>query len=93
MRRWSPPSALARRLGKTPVVVADSPGFVVNRILMPYLREALHLLEEGFPVQTIDGSMRRFGMPMGPFEVIDEVGIDVAAQGGGRARAMRSRTA
>lgn len=71
---------LARRLGKTPVVVADSPGFVVNRILMPYLREALHLLEEGFPVQAIDGSMRRFGMPMGPFEVIDEVGIDVAAK-------------
>lgn len=70
--------ALARRLGKTPVVVNDAPGFVVNRILMPYLREAMHLLEEGFPLADIDASMRRFGMPMGPFEVVDEVGLDVA---------------
>jgi 3-hydroxyacyl-CoA dehydrogenase/enoyl-CoA hydratase/3-hydroxybutyryl-CoA epimerase len=70
--------ALARRLGKTPVVVRDSPGFVVNRVLMPYLREAMHLLEEGFEVEAIDRSMRRFGMPMGPFEVVDEVGLDVA---------------
>jgi 3-hydroxyacyl-CoA dehydrogenase/enoyl-CoA hydratase/3-hydroxybutyryl-CoA epimerase len=69
---------LARRLGKTPVVVKDSPGFVVNRILMPYLREAMHLLEEGFDVAAIDRGMRRFGMPMGPFEVVDEVGLDVA---------------
>jgi len=69
---------LARRLGKTPVVVKDSPGFVVNRVLMPYLREALHLLEEGFLVVDIDAAMRRFGMPMGPFEVVDEVGLDVA---------------
>lgn len=70
--------ALARRLGKTPVVVKDSPGFVVNRVLMPYLREALHMLEEGYAVADLDASMRRFGMPMGPFEVIDEVGLDVA---------------
>jgi 3-hydroxyacyl-CoA dehydrogenase/enoyl-CoA hydratase/3-hydroxybutyryl-CoA epimerase len=70
--------ALARRLGKTPVVVKDSPGFVVNRILMPYLREALTLLEESYAVADIDASMKRFGMPMGPFEVIDEVGLDVA---------------
>lgn len=70
--------ALARRLGKTPVVVKDSPGFVVNRILMPYLREALVLLEEGYSVAEIDAAMRTFGMPMGPFEVIDEVGLDVA---------------
>jgi len=70
--------ALARRIGKTPVVVVDSPGFVVNRILMPYLREAMHLLEDGYSVRDIDGSMKRFGMPMGPFEVLDEVGIDVA---------------
>jgi 3-hydroxyacyl-CoA dehydrogenase/enoyl-CoA hydratase/3-hydroxybutyryl-CoA epimerase len=72
--------ALARRLGKTPVVVADSPGFVVNRILMPYLREAMHLLEDGYPLVEIDASMRAFGMPMGPFEVLDEVGLDVAAK-------------
>src|SRR5262249_24119684 len=70
--------ALARRLGKTPVVVKDSPGFVVNRVLMPYLREAMHLLEEGHELESIDRSMRRFGMPMGPFEVVDEVGLDVA---------------
>lgn len=70
--------ALARKLGKTPVVVKDSPGFVVNRILMPYLREAMHLLEDGFDLAEIDASMRRFGMPMGPFEVVDEVGLDVA---------------
>ena len=69
---------LARRLGKTPVVVKDSPGFVVNRVLMPYLREALHLLEEGYVVTDIDLAMKRFGMPMGPFEVVDEVGLDVA---------------
>jgi 3-hydroxyacyl-CoA dehydrogenase/enoyl-CoA hydratase/3-hydroxybutyryl-CoA epimerase len=50
---------------------------VVNRILMPYLREAMHLLEEGFKLTDIDAAMRRFGMPMGPFEVIDEVGLDV----------------
>ncbi len=69
---------LARRLGKSPVVVADSPGFVVNRVLMPYLREALALFEEGFAIQDVDRAMRAFGMPMGPFEVVDEVGIDVA---------------
>jgi 3-hydroxyacyl-CoA dehydrogenase / enoyl-CoA hydratase / 3-hydroxybutyryl-CoA epimerase len=72
--------ALARRLDKTPVVVNDAPGFVVNRILMPYLREALHLLEEGYAIADIDAAMRRFGMPMGPFEVVDEVGLDVATR-------------
>jgi 3-hydroxyacyl-CoA dehydrogenase/enoyl-CoA hydratase/3-hydroxybutyryl-CoA epimerase len=70
--------ALARRMGKTPVVVRDAPGFVVNRILMPYLREAMYLLEEGYRLRDIDLSMRAFGMPMGPFEVLDEVGLDVA---------------
>jgi 3-hydroxyacyl-CoA dehydrogenase len=69
---------LARKLGKTPVVVNDTPGFVVNRILMPYLREAMALLEEGYRLTEIDASMRDFGMPMGPFEVLDEVGLDVA---------------
>ena len=75
--------ALARRLGKTPVVVADAPGFVVNRILMPYLSEAMAMLEEGYRLADIDGAMRRFGMPMGPFEVLDEVGLDVAHKVGG----------
>jgi 3-hydroxyacyl-CoA dehydrogenase len=72
--------SLARRLGKTPVVVNDAPGFIVNRILMPYLREAMVLLEEGWALEDIDASMRTFGMPMGPFEVIDEVGLDVAGK-------------
>jgi len=75
--------ALARRLGKTPVVVRDAPGFVVNRVLMPYLREAMHLLEEGYALVEIDGAMRRFGMPMGPFEVLDEVGIEIAHKAAG----------
>lgn len=70
--------AFARRLGKTPVVVADAPGFVVNRVLTPYLLEAMALLEEGYTIADIDAVMRRFGMPMGPFEVLDEVGLDVA---------------
>jgi 3-hydroxyacyl-CoA dehydrogenase/enoyl-CoA hydratase/3-hydroxybutyryl-CoA epimerase len=67
-----------RTSDEAPVVVKDSPGFVVNRVLMPYLREALHMLEEGYQVADLDASMRHFGMPMGPFEVVDEVGLDVA---------------
>jgi len=67
------------KMGKTPVVVKDSPGFVVNRILMPYLAEALLLVSQGVPMDGIDQAMRRFGMPMGPFELMDQVGIDVAA--------------
>ncbi len=72
--------ALARRLGKTPVVVRDAPGFAVNRVLMPYLGEALRLIEEGFAVADVDAAMRDFGMPMGPLAVLDEVGLDVAAR-------------
>jgi 3-hydroxyacyl-CoA dehydrogenase/enoyl-CoA hydratase/3-hydroxybutyryl-CoA epimerase len=71
--------ALARRLGRTPVVVNDGPGFVVNRVLMPYLREALHLVEDGYRVADVDAAMRAFGMPKGPFEVMDELGIGVTA--------------
>jgi 3-hydroxyacyl-CoA dehydrogenase/enoyl-CoA hydratase/3-hydroxybutyryl-CoA epimerase len=70
--------AFARALGKTPVVVRDAPGFVVNRLLMPYLSEAMHLLEDGFALPDVDAAMKRFGMPMGPFAVLDEVGLDVA---------------
>jgi 3-hydroxyacyl-CoA dehydrogenase/enoyl-CoA hydratase/3-hydroxybutyryl-CoA epimerase len=69
----------AVQLGKTPVVVKDSPGFVVNRILMPYMNEAVLLATEGMPVERIDRAMRRFGMPMGPLELLDQVGLDVAA--------------
>jgi 3-hydroxyacyl-CoA dehydrogenase/enoyl-CoA hydratase/3-hydroxybutyryl-CoA epimerase len=66
-------------LGKTPVLVQDSPGFVVNRVLMPYLNEAVLLVAEGMAVKEVDQVMGRFGMPMGPLELLDQVGLDVAA--------------
>jgi 3-hydroxyacyl-CoA dehydrogenase/enoyl-CoA hydratase/3-hydroxybutyryl-CoA epimerase len=69
----------AADLGKTPVVVADSPGFIVNRILFPYLNEAGELVAEGVPIESVDATMRRFGMLMGPLELLDQVGLDVAA--------------
>jgi 3-hydroxyacyl-CoA dehydrogenase/enoyl-CoA hydratase/3-hydroxybutyryl-CoA epimerase len=72
--------ALAKRLGKTPVVVADGPGFLVNRVLGPYLNEASHLLVETGDVEGIDRALLQFGMPMGPLRLLDEVGIDVAAK-------------
>ena len=69
----------AVKLAKTPVVVKDSAGFVVNRILGAYLTEAGHLLQEGMEVETLDRTMSRFGMPMGPARLLDEIGLDVAA--------------
>lgn len=69
---------LAKSLGKTPIVVNDGPGFLVNRLLVPYMVEAVSLLEEGYSVKAIDKAMEHFGMPMGPIELFDEVGIDVA---------------
>ena len=72
---------LAKRMGKTPVVVKDAPGFLVNRILSPYLGEAVRLLLEGVSMEAIDKGMRKFGMPVGPIELLDDVGIDVAAKG------------
>jgi 3-hydroxyacyl-CoA dehydrogenase/enoyl-CoA hydratase/3-hydroxybutyryl-CoA epimerase len=60
-------------------VVADSPGFLVNRILFPYLDEAVRLLTEGVSVEEIDREAVRFGMPMGPLELLDQIGVDVAA--------------
>ena len=70
--------ALTRRLGKTPVLVADAPGFLVNRVLMPYLGEAVALVERGQPVRAVDHALRDFGMPVGPLELLDEIGLDVA---------------
>ncbi len=66
-------------LGKTLVIVRDSPGFVVNRILMPYLNEAVLLVAEGLRIDHLDATMRRFGMPMGPLELLDQIGLDIAA--------------
>jgi 3-hydroxyacyl-CoA dehydrogenase/enoyl-CoA hydratase/3-hydroxybutyryl-CoA epimerase len=71
--------SFVQKLGKTPVVVKDSPGFLVNRILVPYLMEAVRLHESGIPVKDIDEAMLEFGMPMGPMRLLDEIGLDVAA--------------
>ena len=73
-------ASFARKLGKTVVICNDGPGFVVNRILGPYMNEAAFLLEEGYSVDSIDKAMLDFGMPMGPFQLLDEVGIDVASK-------------
>jgi 3-hydroxyacyl-CoA dehydrogenase/enoyl-CoA hydratase/3-hydroxybutyryl-CoA epimerase len=73
-------AALARRLGKTVVYCNDGPGFVVNRILGPYMNESGFLLEEGNTIESLDKAMVDFGMPMGPMALLDEVGIDVAAK-------------
>jgi 3-hydroxyacyl-CoA dehydrogenase/enoyl-CoA hydratase/3-hydroxybutyryl-CoA epimerase len=67
-----------KAIGKLPVIVKDSPGFLVNRILLPYLVEAVSLFTEGVPVATVDRLMLDFGMPMGPLRLCDEVGLDVA---------------
>lgn len=66
-----------RTLGKTPLVTSDKPGFLVNRILFPYLSEAVHMVSEGFDVHQVDRQLRRFGMPMGPMELMDQIGIDI----------------
>lgn len=71
-------AALALRLGKTPVVTADCAGFLVNRLLGPYLDEALRLLAAGVDARRIDDALLEFGMPMGPLRLLDEVGFDVA---------------
>ncbi len=71
---------LSKRLGKTPIVVKDGPGFLVNRLLLPYMNEALFLFEEGVSVERIDRVMLEFGMPMGPMRLADEVGLDVASK-------------
>ena len=71
---------LSREIGKYPLRVKDGPGFLVNRVLMPYLNEAAWLFSRGAPLVALDRSMKRFGFPMGPFELLDEVGLDVAAK-------------
>jgi 3-hydroxyacyl-CoA dehydrogenase / enoyl-CoA hydratase / 3-hydroxybutyryl-CoA epimerase len=70
--------ALARALEKTPLIVNDGAGFLVNRLLAPYLNEAGWLLSEGVRIDDVDAALRGFGMPMGPFRLLDEVGLDVA---------------
>ena len=67
----------SKRIGKTPIVVKDSCGFLINRILLPYLNEAGFMLDEGIDFVRIDKISLKFGMPMGPFSLIDEIGLDV----------------
>ena len=74
--------AHAKRLGKCPIVVHDSPGFLVNRVLMPYLHEAVEMVREGVPAERIDRVARGFGMPMGPLELYDLIGLDTAFYAG-----------
>lgn len=69
--------ALAKRLGKTPIKVSECAGFLVNRTLLPYLNEAAKMFEEGESVERIDKILTAFGMPMGPFTLADEVGLDI----------------
>ena len=74
--------ALGQRLGKTVIVVNDSPGFYVNRTLAPYINEAGRLLDEGVAVDAIDRALVAFGFPVGPITLIDEVGLDIAGESG-----------
>ncbi|HUB92018.1 MAG TPA: 3-hydroxyacyl-CoA dehydrogenase NAD-binding domain-containing protein [Dyella sp.] len=74
--------AFCKTLGKLPVAVKGTPGFLVNRILMPYLLEALRLHNEGVPGPVLDKEAKAFGMPMGPIELADTVGLDVCASVG-----------
>ncbi|MGV8924667.1 MAG: fatty acid oxidation complex subunit alpha FadJ [Ewingella sp.] len=72
--------ALAKKQGKTAIVVGDSAGFYVNRILAPYINEATRCLLEGEPVEHIDSALMNFGFPVGPLQLLDEVGIDVGTK-------------
>ncbi|HKB91857.1 MAG TPA: 3-hydroxyacyl-CoA dehydrogenase NAD-binding domain-containing protein, partial [Opitutaceae bacterium] len=69
--------SFVRQIGKLPVVVRDSPGFLVNRVLFPYLLEAAELFESGVDAERIDRALVKWGMPMGPLRLIDEIGVDI----------------
>lgn len=72
---------LSKKMGKMPVVVKDGPGFLVNRLLLPYMGEAAFLLEDGMDIDLVDRAyVKDFGMPMGPFALMDEVGLDVCVK-------------
>jgi 3-hydroxyacyl-CoA dehydrogenase/enoyl-CoA hydratase/3-hydroxybutyryl-CoA epimerase len=73
-------AAFGRRMGKIVIVVRDTPGFWINRLLAPYLNEAARLVGEGVPIPVVDQAMRRFGFPVGPLALLDEVGLDVAGK-------------
>ena len=70
--------AFVRQIGKVPVIVRDSPGFLVNRVLFPYLLDAAELFESGVDAERIDRALVEWGMPMGPLRLIDEIGVDIS---------------
>ena len=74
--------ALAKRIRKTPIVVNDCPGFLVNRVLFPYMNECLILLHEGLAMESIDRAATKFGMPIGPLALTDMVGLQTACFAG-----------
>jgi len=71
---------LARKQGKTPIVVKDGAGFYVNRILAPYMNESANVLLSGEPIEHLDKALLNFGFPVGPMKLLDEVGIDIGAK-------------
>ncbi|MDW8469061.1 MAG: 3-hydroxyacyl-CoA dehydrogenase NAD-binding domain-containing protein [Burkholderiales bacterium] len=82
-------AAFVRKLDKLPLPVKDAPGFLVNRVLGPYLQNAFRMLDEGTKPETIDAAMEAFGMPMGPMELADTVGLDICLHAG---RSLAKRT-
>ena len=75
-------AAFVRQIDKLPLHVKDSPGFLVNRVLGPYLNQALRMVDDGMAPETLDAAMTRFGMPMGPIELADTVGLDICIHAG-----------
>jgi 3-hydroxyacyl-CoA dehydrogenase/enoyl-CoA hydratase/3-hydroxybutyryl-CoA epimerase len=75
-------AAFVRHIDKLPLPVKDSPGFLVNRVLGPYMQNAFRLIDEGTKPETIDAAMEEFGMPMGPAELADTVGLDICLAAG-----------
>jgi 3-hydroxyacyl-CoA dehydrogenase/enoyl-CoA hydratase/3-hydroxybutyryl-CoA epimerase len=83
-------AAFVRHIDKLPLPVKDSPGFLVNRVLGPYMQNAFRLLDEGYKPETLDAAMEEFGMPMGPAELADTVGLDICLAAG---KALTNATA
>jgi 3-hydroxyacyl-CoA dehydrogenase/enoyl-CoA hydratase/3-hydroxybutyryl-CoA epimerase len=75
-------AAFVRAIDKLPLPVKDSPGFLVNRVLGPYMQNAFRMIDEGVKPETIDAAMESFGMPMGPAELADTVGLDICLHAG-----------
>jgi 3-hydroxyacyl-CoA dehydrogenase len=74
--------AHARRLGMLPIIIPDGPGFIINRLLFPYLAEAMELVCEGAEFKEVENAAEDFGMAKGPFRLMDEIGLDTVLQGG-----------